>query len=75
MMKTCTTCPGLHDLDGDLCPLCQTDQNTAETLAKISRLDQELGEMVALTNILKHCRDRIAEIQSEPSGDIQQEEC
>ena len=65
MMKTCTTCPSKHDLAGDLCPLFQTDQNTAATLAKISRLDHQMGEMVALTAILKHCRDRIAEIQEE----------
>jgi hypothetical protein len=65
MMKTCKICPGKHDLAGDLCPLCQIDAATTATLEKISRLDQQMGEMAALTAMLKHCKARIQEIQEE----------
>ena len=60
-MKTCTICPGKHDMPGALCPRCQGQSDTIE---KIGRIDHQLGEMQALVAMIEHCRNRLAEIEA-----------
>lgn len=54
-MKTCTVCPGKHDLDGDLCPLCVAEE--------IKTLAAEIKALETVSETLAACRKLLDEIK------------